>query len=588
MAIMPNYDYDTANADLARRQAIVDRLTAASMQPQPFQYQGAVAPRANPLSAVANIVQFLAGQKASDDLSQQRADLTSRYKDDLANGLQQFMRTSNGYTETTPASPNTDVSMAAPTQVYHPGDQKQAVIDAMASGHPVLQQLGQQMLPTVLRMDPFSKLLQTLSPGQGGNPPGGGVSPSPDGSPVPAPGQPAASGDALSRLAPHVDRITAMGLLAADPTGKTLMEAELKNSQPIAGREGGIYTRNPDGSVTLAPGFTAGAKEIALGKNAVENANTLVDTTDPNSGAPVKMTKTQAIANATGGGEEYPGASLIAQIPEADRKALLNDAKQSGQYQFDLKYMLPSGKMLVGPVDLTGASTAHGAQPAASGGFVAGQSPALQAEQKAYGEGLAKTSNDINEAADSAMSVKARLAEMAKATQNFQSGALQPYKGALGSLMIAFGADPANVDKQLGSVSDWQSFNKEATQLAFDRVRQLGSREAAQVVQMAMKNAANDSLQPGANVKIMGVMDGMADWQIARQQAAQAWRDAHHGSLDGFQTYFNQTTPIGPFIEAAQARMPAPKGLPTSPVDATRPTGSPAPRVIRFEDLPNG
>jgi hypothetical protein len=535
MAGIANFDYDTQNADIQRRQAMADALMTGSLSSNGFTTPHGG--RLSPLSAIAPIVEAYMAKRMQGKISQDRTDLTNRYKADLQQGVQDYMDKSNGAVREVPnqGPPNPDGTPLGSMQEVVQPDRKAAILGALASNHPALQALGQSGLASMNKSDPFMAFLQS----QGGGPQPGsadqtGAQPrqidlnygaAPTGG-----GGGTGAGDVISRVAPHLDRTVAMGLLASDPSGQKLMQAEAEAAKPVIGRGDGIYDVRP-GAATLKPGYVSGVGAVEGAKAGVKDEHTLVDGKLPD-GTPVVRTQKQALETA-GGIAPQPGQAAPATVG------------------------------------------APGQPP--GGGFVNGQSPAVETEVKEYGGHLAKEHQAMNEEATNSQLINARIGEMAQASQGFTAGSLQPYKGALGGLLIAVGQDPQKVDAKLGNISDWQAFNKEATQMAFDLTRTLGSREAASVVSMAVKNSANDSLQPAANRKILGVMSGIADWKQARARSADAWAQGHGGSIQGFQTFWNDQAPIGPYIEAATNRLPAPKGLPTQP--ATRPK-------VRFEDLP--
>ena len=89
--------------------------------------------------------------------------------------------------------------------------------------------------------------------------------------------------------------------------------------------------------------------------------------------------------------------------------------------------------------------------------------------------------------------------------------------------------------------------------------KQLGSREAAQIVDMISKAFPSSNMTPEGLDKMFNMIDGLADYHIAKDQAAYKWRtgididtgnkvSTTHGTMDGFAEYWNRKSPIISFI----------------------------------------
>ncbi len=242
-------------------------------------------------------------------------------------------------------------------------------------------------------------------------------------------------------------------------------------------------------------------------------------------------------------------------LPQEMQDALQKDVNSSGQ-PADVNVKVPQGTV--------SGRIAPNSQPQSagmpSGSIGIGQSTASHAEQEVYGKNLAGYQKDIDEHAIAAQTVKARIGELREASQGFTGGALTPYKEKIGGIMMALGADPDTVTAKIGNVSNMQSFNKEALNLAFDMTKQLTSRPAASEVMLALKANPNLALQPDASKRIMDTIEGMADYQLAKQQSSSEWRAAHNGSIDGFESDWNKNQPIKKYIDFAALNSPTPKG----------------------------
>lgn len=129
------FGYDTEAEDLRRRQAMADALMGQSMQAPQGVTVGGMGAGPHWTSALANMVSGYGAGKANANIKADRSALSERYAKDLSEGMDRYRRTSEGFT-TPPliARPGVDP--------VTPGDPTKAVMDAMASNHPVLQKFA--------------------------------------------------------------------------------------------------------------------------------------------------------------------------------------------------------------------------------------------------------------------------------------------------------------------------------------------------------------------------------------------------------------------------------------------------------------
>jgi hypothetical protein len=139
---MPTYDYEVEKDALLRKQKIADAMLSQSVSPLEIQQVGPVASRVSPFSAAAKILQGYMAGKETEGIKKEKADLAERYSSDLSSGMQDFMRVSQGYEA--PESPSEGAPM-----VQVPPDKKRAILEAIASNHPVLQALGMKQLESL-------------------------------------------------------------------------------------------------------------------------------------------------------------------------------------------------------------------------------------------------------------------------------------------------------------------------------------------------------------------------------------------------------------------------------------------------------
>lgn len=636
----PNYNYDLENQRIQQQQKIIDAMQAGALKPMEVPNAGAgqTQARLNPLAAIMPALQEALLNHARDNAKSKQDELGARYKQDLVDGMQNFYDKSSGGWDhnQTAASPDTDITMANPTDSwnYRSPDMKGAITDALASNSPVVQQMGQAGLAQMYRNDPMSQFLG-LNRGPGGQTPPADVmnggnytvngqpaqqqaptpapnpsAPAPaDGSvqtfPVtppgadPAPAQPpmASGGAALppsavgagpsgqipggytpqqwmqlspsQRIAaayPMVSPTEAMGLLASDPTGKTLAEENAHRSRPVVAGDN-IFQPTGVGTFKLPDGVVAARETVKQADASTADQHEIVKVTDPATGAERSMTKAQALG-LTG---QQSGTDLLSQLKPEDQIAILRNAATSGVKSFAVNMHGANGQLVKGTINLGSGD----GQP----GFQSGQSPGLAAEQQARGKQLVEQRAQIEDDGNNALSLKARIGEMRQATQNFKSGFGAPWTQKLGEIGIMLGQDPDKVNARMGNIADMQAFTKESTQMAFDMTKTLGSREAAVVVDRAVKAGAGLTNQPEANKAILDVMEGVADWKAAKAQAAQAWADGHNGSIEGFQSYFNKANPITNYIHEVKATSPMPmggRGGPPGPGQVVTPQSAPA------------
>ncbi len=154
----PNYDYDTQNADLQRRQRILDAM--AQQVGAPIESQagpGVSTSKASMLTGLSKIVSAFLGNKNQDALNQEKSTLTNRYQADGRVGLEKLIEGISATPGMQPAVGAPDGGQGAnnPSAYVAPSMQtpqdvstrkRQAIIEAMGSNHPMLQQLGASQL----------------------------------------------------------------------------------------------------------------------------------------------------------------------------------------------------------------------------------------------------------------------------------------------------------------------------------------------------------------------------------------------------------------------------------------------------------
>jgi len=123
------------------------------------------------------------------------------------------------------------------------------------------------------------------------------------------------------------------------------------------------------------------------------------------------------------------------------------------------------------------------------------------------------------------------------AGNNFRLGLAKQVNGLLTPLGIAPAVDPTKV-------ASWEDANKLQTQLAFAQARQLGSREAAQIIHMSAAATPGTENTPQGYKLISGGYREMNQREVDLRNFETNWMQQRQGNLIGAETAFNtQYTP---------------------------------------------
>lgn len=140
MAYVPTpYDYNTQKGDIDRRQQITDAMLSSALSPmQSPQNPGRIASRTSPVEALSKLVQAYMAKKQGEGLKAEREGLETEQAQRLSSGVENYLRTSQGA--------EAGLSEDGMPSAAVPGDMKKAVMEALASGHPVLQAMAMRQL----------------------------------------------------------------------------------------------------------------------------------------------------------------------------------------------------------------------------------------------------------------------------------------------------------------------------------------------------------------------------------------------------------------------------------------------------------
>lgn len=135
--------YDADKEALLRKEKLVNAMMSGALAPLDLPQQtGPVASKVNPLQAIAKVLEgYLAG-KSGKALDEEKSNFEQKYNDRLKTGIEEYTKNSQGYD--VPNGPYTNPTSAQMTHV--PGDKKAAIMSALASNHPILQQLAMSEL----------------------------------------------------------------------------------------------------------------------------------------------------------------------------------------------------------------------------------------------------------------------------------------------------------------------------------------------------------------------------------------------------------------------------------------------------------
>ena len=146
----PTYTYDAEREQLARQQRLIDAMQANALEPATVPQGGMIASKMNPLQPMAKVLQAYMASKGQEGMKQSQDELARRYNADLRTGMDKFIDGISTQPGMQPAVQGNNPSAFVPEQQLGPEDamaaRKKAVLDAIASGHPVMQQLGMSEL----------------------------------------------------------------------------------------------------------------------------------------------------------------------------------------------------------------------------------------------------------------------------------------------------------------------------------------------------------------------------------------------------------------------------------------------------------
>src|SRR6185437_10457343 len=227
------------------------------------------------------------------------------------------------------------------------------------------------------------------------------------------------------------------------------------------------------------------------------------------------------------------------------------------------------------------AAAAPAPQGAAPQGPTAAPSPGatteLSPEQEETFKNAAEFEKAAHVAADAASTQEGRLNEMRQLLTYFKPSPWLPLEAKAGGYLQAIPGignrlASAFVPNAATALPAIQAFTKNTIQFAADQSRVLGSREAAQIVQMLRDANPNIGMVPGAPQTVMAFMSGMNRYVLDTEQNMMKWKQAN-GTVNGFKEAWHASHPMTSYLPPLSALQNIAQGKPPG-IDLT--SGAPS------------
>lgn len=155
---LPTYDYEADQQGILRKQKLAEAMLTGGLAPMgPTETAaGGVAIKKSPLEAIAKLLQVYMGGKMNQSIQSEQQALSERYRGDLRTGIEGLI---DGLGATpgqhVPAQEGNNPSAYVAESTMTAGDaqaaKRKAILNAMASNHPMVQQIGGTMLGGLLK-----------------------------------------------------------------------------------------------------------------------------------------------------------------------------------------------------------------------------------------------------------------------------------------------------------------------------------------------------------------------------------------------------------------------------------------------------
>lgn len=167
-------------------------------------------------------------------------------------------------------------------------------------------------------------------------------------------------------------------------------------------------------------------------------------------------------------------------------------------------------------------------------------------ENEGYGTEMAKALPALTEKANNSRQANFTLDQMRQESQSWDMGKggtalataqqyMKPFANALGSTVF---------DQP---VADFESFQKNTGTLVRQAVKEVSPRAAVQEFQLIQNQLPSANMSRQGFNQIVNQFQAVNDFNIAKAQAGQAWRDSH-GTMDKFETEWNKNVTPSAFL----------------------------------------
>jgi hypothetical protein len=177
-----------------------------------------------------------------------------------------------------------------------------------------------------------------------------------------------------------------------------------------------------------------------------------------------------------------------------------------------------------------------------------GLSPLEKSSQEERGTTLEKYGENLDTASSAAVNNNFLLDQMRRESAGFAMGRFADVEGDLRSVLDGFRSSFFPDAQPSQPLADWQSFSKNSMELTRQVVRATSSRAAAQEFTMISKALPSPTMSQQGFSQIADQLSALNDFNIAKQGAAQSWRQSHGQTLDGFESDWNKNTSPGVFL----------------------------------------
>lgn len=161
MATNVPFDYQGEQAELQHRMRVAEAMMQGGLAPMgPTEVVGGYAVKQSPLAGLSKVLQAYLGAKGVQSVSEGQRALGEKYRGEMKSGLERFFNTMEGSQTKMPGGDGTD---AYGGTVEHKADPRRAVIEAMASQFPGLQQVGESYMKNMNQGQLTAKDLANLA-----------------------------------------------------------------------------------------------------------------------------------------------------------------------------------------------------------------------------------------------------------------------------------------------------------------------------------------------------------------------------------------------------------------------------------------